>query len=358
MVGMDNPASPPRPRQVTLSAWLIMVGSVLVVVMVFDRMAGLHSLETRESVQKFLSEPPGDDLGMGVEGVLGVLRTLSMVAAGCATAAAILGYQVLRRSRSARVALTLLAVPLFLTGMVTGGFLSSVVAASAVMLWFQPSRDWFDGVTREPKRPAADRASSERVPDRAPDLPPAPGPGPAPSEPGRPQAWPGFGTPAAQQPAMPNVAGADPAVRPGAVVAACLLTWACSTLAILLMVTSVAVLATSPGLVFDELARQNPELVDQGVTEGLLRTATYVMAGVVALWSAVSIVLAALVWRGVGWARRGLVFSCSGAAVLLLLATVGQVVVLLPLAACVVTIALLIRPDVRAWFDRPTGSSA
>jgi hypothetical protein len=79
---------------------------------------------------------------------------------------------------------------------------------------------------------------------------------------------------------------------------------------------------------------------------------------VVALWSAVSIVLAALVWRGVGWARRGLVFSCSGAAVLLLLATVGQVVVLLPLAACVVTIALLIRPDVRAWFDRPTGSSA
>ena len=63
---MDNPSGPPRPRQVTLSAWLIMVGSVLVVVMVFDRMAGLHSLETRESVQKFLSEPPGDDLGMGV----------------------------------------------------------------------------------------------------------------------------------------------------------------------------------------------------------------------------------------------------------------------------------------------------
>ena len=66
-----------------------------------------------------------------------------MVAAGCATAAGILGYQVLRRSKSARLALTVLAAPLFLTGMVTGGFVSSLVAASAVMLWLQPARDWF-----------------------------------------------------------------------------------------------------------------------------------------------------------------------------------------------------------------------
>jgi len=46
---------------------------------------------TRQSVEKFLAEPPGSDLDVGVEGVLTIIRTLAMVAAGCATAAAILG---------------------------------------------------------------------------------------------------------------------------------------------------------------------------------------------------------------------------------------------------------------------------
>ena len=99
-----------------------------------------------------------------------------MVAAGCATAAAILGYQVLRRSRSARLALTLLAVPLFVTGLVTGGFTSSVVAASAVMLWFQPARDWFNGVVREPRPEVANRVAPPAAP---PYDGTRPGPGPA-----------------------------------------------------------------------------------------------------------------------------------------------------------------------------------
>ena len=104
-----NVPAPTRPRQVTLAAWLIMGGSVLVVLTVFERMAGLHSLETRQSVEKFLAEPPAD--GPRARGLRGARHParLRMVAAGCATAAAILGYQVLQRSRSARVALTVLA---------------------------------------------------------------------------------------------------------------------------------------------------------------------------------------------------------------------------------------------------------
>ena len=137
--------------------------------LVFDRVAGLHTLETRESVEQFLAEPPGRDLGLGVDGVLSMMRTLAMVAGGCATAAAILGYHVLQRSRSARLALTILAVPLFVAGMVTGGFVSSLVAASAVMLWFQPSRDWFDGITRQ----------AGASPGRRPVAAPVAGPGPA-----------------------------------------------------------------------------------------------------------------------------------------------------------------------------------
>src|SRR4029453_13458828 len=174
---MTPPATPPRPRQVTLAATLIMGGSVLVVVMAFDRMAGLHTLETREAIEKFLAEPPGAALGLEVQGVLDILRVFGMVAAGCATAAAILGYHVLQRSRGARLALTLLAVPLFLSGMVTGGFLSSVVAAAAVMLWFQPSRDWFNGVVRE-ARPTPSTGESTGAGNQETSVAPPPVPTP------------------------------------------------------------------------------------------------------------------------------------------------------------------------------------
>ena len=67
----------------------------------------------------------------------------------------------------------MLAVPLFVTGLVTGGFVSSVVAAAAVMLWFQPARDWFDGVVREPQPTgrSPDRSSRRRLAAAAaPDL--------------------------------------------------------------------------------------------------------------------------------------------------------------------------------------------
>ena len=331
---MESPSSPPRPRQVTLAAWLIMAGSALVVLMVFDRIIGLHTLETRESVQKFLSEPPGQDLGLGVDGVLSIIRTVAMVAAGCATAAAILGYQVLRRSRSARLALTVLALPLFVCGMVTGGFLSSVVAAASLMLWLQPSRDWFNGVTRE-----------------APTAPtPTPTPPPAATGPDRPH--PGFGQVAPRQAAVLPGVVTDPQARPAAVTWACVLTWTCSVLAILMMLASVVALMADSRLVLDELIRQNPELAAQGVTEQLLRTVTYAMAAVVVIWSTVAILLAALVWRRSDGARRVLVVSASAAAVFLLLSTLGQFLLVLPLAACVVTLALLVRPDVRAWFTR------
>ncbi|GAA2138975.1 hypothetical protein GCM10009844_07390 [Nocardioides koreensis] len=349
---MTTPPAPTRPRQVTMAAWLIMGGSVLVVLMVFERVAGLHSLETRESVQKFLAEPPGADLGLGVSGVLDLLRVLCMVAAGCATAAAILGYQVLRRSRSARLALTVLAVPLFVTGLATGGFTSSVVAASAVMLWFQPARDWFNGVVREPRPEVSNRIAPPAAPPYDATRP-GPGPGPGP--------WPGPGPGGqlgdqfgdqAPGPALPLPAEADPTVRPQAVVWACVLTWLFAGLALVVMAASIAVLAASPDLVFDELHKQNPDLASQGVSDATLRTITFVVGGVVAAWSLAALVLAGLAFRRVGWARVALVVSASGAVVCLLLATVSQPLLIIPLAASVVTLALMVRPEVRAWFDR------
>ena len=334
----------PRPRQVTLAAWLTMVGSVLVVVLVFDRLAGLHTLETRQSVEKFLAEPPASDLGVGVDGVLSIIRTLAMVAAGCATAAAILGYQVLRRSRSARLALTVLAVPLFFAGLVTDGFVSSLVAASAAMLWLQPARDWFDGVTRT--APAAPTA-----------VPPAPS---APSAAAPPHAQ--MAQPVApHQHAAPLVAPNAPA-RPAGVAVACLLTWVASGLTALGMVVTGVLLAVSPDVLLDEMHRQNPEIAAQGVSDDLLVGVTLAMIAAIVLWCVSAGALAILVFRRVEWARIVLIVSAATAAALSLIGTaLGAFLLTLTLVASVVTLALLFRPEVRAWFrDAPSsrGSSA
>ncbi|MCY7396204.1 MAG: hypothetical protein LH468_08660, partial [Nocardioides sp.] len=149
----------PRPRQVTTAAVMIIVGSVAVVLTVFDQITTLDSLDSTRALEEALSRPPASGLGISLEAARAALRVMAMVAAACATAAAILGYQVLQRSRSARLALALLAGPLFVTGIASGGILSSVVVAAAVMLWLQPARDWFNGgaapaaARPEPARP-------------------------------------------------------------------------------------------------------------------------------------------------------------------------------------------------------------
>ena len=380
---MTDSSAPPRPRQVTFAAGLIMVGSVFVVLTVFERIAGLQSLETQQSVEKFLSEPPGDGLGIGVQGVLDILRVLAMVAGGCAAAMGVLGYSVLQRSRGARIALTVLAVPLFVSGMVTGGFMSSVVVASAVMLWFPPARDWFDGVTREPERPGRPPRPPGRGPpsrDRADEAVPgrsgATGAGGSQvgaggsgatdagqrdaARHGAPPAYPGFGTaPAPGQasapawPPAPPVAGSGPstATRPNAVVAACVLTWVMSGLAVVMMAISVAVLVEQPRAGLRRAGQAEPRARRPGVSERVLVDATYVLAAVVVVWSLVAIALAVLVFRRVGWARPVLMASAGVAGLLCLLAVVvGQVLVLVPLAACVTTVALLARPESTTWF--------
>jgi hypothetical protein len=309
---------------VTLVAWLTMVGSVIVVLLVFDRIAGLHTLETRQSVEKFLAEPPGSDLGVGVDGVLSVIRTLAMVTAGCATAAAILGYQVLRRSRSARLALTVLAVPLFFAGLVTGGFVSSLVAASAAMLWLQPAREWFGDSPRvAPAAPAA------------PALPTAP---------------------AAPATAAPSVAAAVPSARPSGVTVACVLTWMATGLTTLGLVATGVLLAVQPDALLDEVHRQNPELRSEGVSDDLLVGVTFAMIAAMVLWCVSAAVLAVLVLRRSEWARIVLVVSASTAAALSLIGTaIGAFLLALTLVASVATLALLLRPDVRVWFSQRPG---
>ena len=313
-----------------------MVGSLIVVAMVFDRIGGLHTLETRESVERFLAEPPGAELGIGVDGAITVLRVVSMVAAGCATAAAILGYQVLRRSRSARLALTVLAVPLFLSGMVTGGFVSSVVAASAVMLWLQPSRSWFEG-----------KAAAVPAPPAARQIAPPPSATPVQQLPAQ---QPPTHQPRAQVRSSASATG-PAADRPRPVVAACALTWVSSGLVALGLLLTAVVLAVDPDPLLDEVHRQRPDLAEQGVSDGMLIGVSRVISAVVVLWCVAAVVLAALVYRRIDWARVVLLVSAGiSAAVCLVGLVAGGFLLVVPLAAAVGSFVLLVRPDSRLWF--------
>jgi hypothetical protein len=141
----------PRPGLVSMAGWMIIASSALMVATVFETIINLNTLETREAVARFLSEPPGEGLGLDIPDALAALRTVSMVAAACATMAAVLGFHVLRRNRGARLGLTILAAPLFFAGAVTaGGLLPLLLATSVLLLWLEPSRNWFDGVQPRP----------------------------------------------------------------------------------------------------------------------------------------------------------------------------------------------------------------
>lgn len=316
--------TPARPRHTNLATAIVIGASVGVVVSVAEQLAGLRSLETRELVTDFLAQPPGDGLGIDVSTALEVLRVVLMLLAGCATAAAVLGFHAMKGSTRARLGLSVLAVPIFLGGFATGGFLTSLVAAGTALLWVGPSALWFRG---------------EPIPERA----PRPEPRPLPTRQPPPTT---SRTPHLQ----PTHAPREPITRrPDAVVWACVLTWAFSSLTLVVMVASAVLMASSPDLVFDELTRQNPDLSSGDSAQ--LTGATYATAAVAGVWSLLAIGLGVLTYRRVRWGRVGLVASAAVAAVVSLVATLTSLLLIVPACATLVTVALLNRPEVRAWFS-------
>lgn len=324
-----------RPRQVTMAGWLIIVGSVAVVLTVFAQVSTLNSLDTSRALEEALSRPPASGLGISVADAQLALRISAMVAGACAAAAAILGWQVLQRSKSARIALAVLALPLFVTGVASGGLLSSVVVASAVMLWLQPARDWFDG----------------RQPTRAPQplaVPSAPTPSaPTPSSPQ--QAGPLAVTPEPLRHVGPTAPAGQRQPRPSPLVWACVLTWAMTGLAAGLMALSVLVLLAAPETMIEEITRQRPELANQGIAVDSIRSVAVVSASLIVAWCAIAAALAVMVWRGVSWAHLSLIVSAAMAALLCLVGLIVNPLLILPLGACAATITLLVRSEVRWW---------
>jgi len=370
----DSPSS--RPRQVTLAAWLVIAASVLLVLSVFERLGDLHSLESRTAIERLVSEPPWSDLGLGVESALTFVRTVSMVAAGLATAAAILGYHALKRNRAARIGLTVLAIPLFLSGLVTGGFLASVVAASIAMLWLQPARGWFVPGSARPvavRREAAPPGSTPPGPGSSgpgssgpgslgsgppvsamppPVAPPQAPVGPGASPGAEPPPWAGYGAPRPTPvwPAYP----VEPR-RPHPLIAACAIIWvACALTMIVGLLLAFVLLVDADGLIA-EMHRQNPALFEDGVTDSTVRAAGWIASTLCLVWSIVAGLLAAFAFRRARWGWVGLLASTAVVAVICLLGSLVSPSLVVPGGLAVLTVALLLRPGVQAWFS-PKGA--
>ncbi len=350
-----------------MAAGFVIGGSIGIVVTVASQLSALHSLETQQQVTSFITDGPGRELGMDTESVLGWMRGILMVVAGCATAAVVAGFEVLRCSRGARTLLTVLAVPIFLGGFVAGGFLTALVAASIALLWVGPSAQWLHDGPPTSKRGFLDRpgaaerdseqaGSSERSRVTAPSRPQQPQQPPSQPVSSRPPVSPSAspsGLPAAPQPmAAPQLfldqRPAPSSRRPDAVVWACVLVWTGCAMVVVAMAATVAVVAGDPGFVIDQLQQQDRELAVED--PDVLVNATYLTAGVLGVWALVAAVLAVLAYRRRRPGRMGVILSSAAAGVICLAGVFASVVLIVPAGAALTTVALMSRPDVRAWY--------
>lgn len=321
-----------RPPQVTMAAWVAMIGSLFVVFYAFSVVANLRTLETRERVEETIDMPPGSWLGLGVEGYLDLLHVTAMVAAGCAVAIAILGWHVRSRSRSARLALTILAVPLLVAGSFTDGFMSTMVAFSAVFLWLRPSRDWFNGIA-----PAPREVPRQALRESRPAEPPPPVVGQSPGPPPPAAAY-----PREQRPAFTNA-------RPRELVQACVLTWVFCGLLLVLMVMSVMAILIAPDS-FRETYEESARADDLAFSD--FRRAVLVAGSAFAAWSLGAILVAVFAFLGRNWARVVLIASAAAAALVSLLFAAQFFPLLIVALGCGTVVVLLIRPSVVAWYVR------
>jgi hypothetical protein len=412
-----------RPPQVTFATGLVIAGSAFVLLGNFSRVGNLRSLENRALVEDLLAEPALQQLGLSIEDGFAVMYGSLVIGAVCAVASAILGGFAMKGSKPARIGLSVLALPLFVSGLFNGGFATALVAAAVTMLWLSPGREWFrDGVWTPPRpRSREDDRRPPTVQDRPPLDPPThpgqhadpgkhadqrpspyhqppggaypfPGQTPPPppagtTPPGA--AQPGITQPGTQQPGPfqptagpspyapgPQHAGPyppapqgpgpyQPGPHPGPYGPApahdrrpAALVWACAVAAVFagfvgaVFAIAVLVVATNFDLLLEEVRRQSPQLLDQGVSEEALRQSTYVTGAVVVVWCLAALVLTVLTWLGRNWARILLTISSGVCAGLCAAMVLASPVAVIPAVAGIAVLVLLNRSEVRGWFAR------
>lgn len=377
----NGPVSQPttqRPPQVTLASAIVIFSSVVVLLTVWERVSSLGSLETQQAIREVLADAPFSSWGLTVNGTTELLRISCMVAAACACATAILGWYVRKPDRSARLGLSIFAVPLFLTGISAGGLASSFVAAGAAMLWMQPGREWFaTGKWTPPEPPPVrDREKEPSArgqgapwgrPPQPPSSPNAPPPAerpfgePLPPPSSTPSSTSPYGQPYAhpQQQPYPHQAYLPPPPgtwrpsppRPGAMVAAFVITVVTAGGLLAMSVLWVAIAGFSPDFLMSVLEDQQPQMIEDGLTLEQVRNTVFAIASAFIVWCLVALMLAGFAMARREWARRGLMVSAAFSAGACFALVLNTPLVLIPAAAAVATVVCLRRVDVRRWFS-------
>ena len=397
-----------------MAAGFVIGGSVFLLLTVFDTLTNLNSVEMRDEITEMLRSPTGEGLGITMSQALAGMRAGLMVSAACAAAAAVLGVYVLQRNRGARLALSILAVPILLTAPLTGGFPGALVAVATLMLWSGPARDWFAGrpvremqVPRRPDKPSkpgpwettmprpsdrlhqpdqtpppaqypdppADQAA-DRHPDQPSDQPadqdaPEKRPTPPASEltttgsstvPG---ASTGFGVrpapvdddqvqqawpPPAMTPPPGVPAYAAPSAVPASVKVACILTWVFSGVVALMYAGVLVALIVVQDQIVDYVVT-SPEWKQANLQESILVPVLWFGVLMFLGWSLGACVLAWFTWRRHNWARWLLAVSAAAAFIAGLIAFPAGL--LHQLAAALVIVGLFLSPA-RTWFEQDT----
>ncbi|MGC4110365.1 MAG: hypothetical protein QM747_08085 [Nocardioides sp.] len=358
----EEKAKQPRPPQVAVASAIVMLGSVVVILLMWDRIAHLHDLDSRRSLQDFLDSSKLDDEGVSLHGLLTTVQVLSMVCAAGAVAMAVQGWQAFQGSRSARVALSVVAVPLFACGLVGDGIVGSAaatfwcttVAAGVATMWMGPNRVWFGDPPPAP-RPQAPPPPHLRAwtdPDRV-QPPPATSPFGTPAGPGAtsyPPTLPAAAPPPWQAPPTSVYdARRSPTARPRALLWACALTWVSTGIAAVGLVLSLVAMSTNSGSALDDVYRRNPQLADHGLSRHAVLVTLIVLSAIVLVAALAAAAFALLVFLRRRWAWYALVGCASAATLLFVIGSIGTPVSFVMLGASLATIACLVRPEVRAW---------
>lgn len=337
-----------RPVQATLAGGLIIGGSLLLIALAWERVGLLHTLDVREGLQEWLTR--NEVRGLTVEQAIATIRVLCIVGGGAAAAAMILGFQVFRRSNSARLVLAGLAPLLLVGGLATSTPLGILAVVGVALLWAQPTRDWYAG------RPWAQRHQERReqrlalMRSGSPGSPSAPSAPSAPTAPSPPQQGPVPVPPPPGAPALPR--DRPLAVRrPGALTGGCILTWVLTPLVALSGLLGVVRAVGDSGQLFADVKEQQPDMVESsGMTEADVVAMFWVIAVGLILWCVGAAVLAGLAYVGQDWARIVLAISGVGAAVLALLVALSYPPVLVVVLSIGFSVRMLLRPEVGAWY--------
>jgi hypothetical protein len=378
----------PRPQQVTLAGWAVILGSLALVVSAFQQIATLHSLDTRTTIERLIADQP-NGLGITVEDWQQILKVLGMISAACATAGVILGWQALQRSRSARVALLVLAVPMVLTGLASGPIFAVLVAAAVIVLWLPSANAWFspssqgkiqvmseapppDGATGQPGQPGQPGPASQPgqqdqpAPSTQPYGQPPYGQPPYGQPPyGQPPYGPPYGqapqygapaTPPAPQPppgpyALYSALASDPDARPGQVTAAAIIAIVLSGItAVLGLIIAVVGAAASDDLM-RELAKEGYDTSE--FTAHQFAVGFALIGGFVAVIGVAAVITAVFVLRRSS-AARVVLTVLAGLAILASLLAIAALVSVVTLVGAIATIVLLYQRRSSDWFARRT----